>query len=105
MRQRQRERLLGAALEQARDALLASLGKDKFATLYTAVMEADANDGRGCRGKKRADTGVDSDMDQALCGGEQPGWGANEHGWQMLQYIYLEEETKRLRDTLKCGTV
>lgn len=70
--ERQRGKLLVAALEEARGVLTAALGETKFATLHAAVMEegeeVEANDS----------------------------WGADRHGWQMLQYIYLETETKKI---------
>jgi len=74
--ERQRAKLLGAALKEARGGLVAALGETRFEALYTSVMEADAG---------------------GLGGEESPSWGADRHGWQMLQYVYLEEETRRIR--------
>ena len=70
--ERQRGKLLFAALEEARGVLTAALGETKFATLHAAVME----EGDGVEANES--------------------WGADRHGWQMLQYIYLETETKKI---------
>ena len=70
--ERQRGKLLFAALEEARGVLTAALGETKFATLHAAVMK----EGEEVEAKES--------------------WGADRHGWQMLQYIYLETETKKI---------
>ncbi len=75
--ERQRGKLLEAAMQQARAGLVGSLGETRFASLYKAVMAVEASE---------ADGGV----------GES--WGSDRHGWQMLQYVYLEGETQRIRE-------
>lgn len=72
--ERQRGFLLQAALKEAKGVLLAALGEAGFADLYSAVMQAEGG-GAGV-GKS---------------------WSSDRHGWQMLQYIYLEEEILRIR--------
>ena len=94
--ERQRCKLLRAALQQARDGLVASLGEVKFAGLYAAVMAAG---GDGARGTIGGGCGETIEGEGLSCRTEEGDpWGADEHGWQMLQYVYLETETKRLQD-------
>jgi hypothetical protein len=75
--ERQRGKLLEAAMQQARAILVGALGETRFASLYTAVMAVEASEADGSVGES---------------------WGSDRHGWQMLQYVYLEGETQRIRE-------
>jgi len=78
--ERQRGLLLQAALKEAKGVLLAALGEEGFADLYSAVMQ--------CGQAETAEGGG---------AGVGKSWSSDRHGWQMLQYIYLEEEILRIR--------